>query len=86
LKQEPYRSQLLGDTMTVEIFDPDSAPLTRFVIEIYNSHDGYMPNWWLEIPPDDQAYDVHELNALSEALGDAQSAVANLYDMLVKQQ
>lgn len=35
--------------MDLELFDEDQEPVVRLVLEIYDTDDDFIPNWWLEI-------------------------------------
>lgn len=35
--------------MSVELFDQDSDPVLKMILEIYNTENDFIPNWWLEI-------------------------------------
>jgi hypothetical protein len=35
--------------MSVELFDQDADPTLKVVLEIYDTDDDFIPNWWLEV-------------------------------------
>jgi protein-tyrosine phosphatase len=68
--------------MAVEIFDSENAPVTKLFVEIYRHHEGYIPNWHLEIP-DHPEYDIEELETLIDYLRDIKDSLEKLYDMVM---
>lgn len=38
--------------MDLELFDENQEPIIKLVLEIYDTEDDFIPNWWLEMLED----------------------------------
>lgn len=45
--------------MSIELFDENSDPTVKLVLEIYDTEEDFIPNWWLEVLPDVPATEKH---------------------------
>lgn len=45
--------------MEVELFDEESTPSLKLVLEIYDTEDDFIPNWWMEIVHDNPVTEKH---------------------------
>ena len=67
--------------MSVEMFDEDATPVLRVVLEIYDTEDDFMPNWWLEISEDTPCTEKH-LRGVLLSIPSIERQLEKLIDLL----
>lgn len=67
--------------MSVELFDQDSDPTLKVVLEIYDSENDFIPNWWLEIDKNQPVTRKH-LRGVLLSIPSIERQIEKLIDLL----
>ncbi len=67
--------------MEVELFDEDQTPLIKLVLEIYDTEEDFIPNWWMEIVNDKPVTSKH-LRGVLLSIPAIERQIEKLIDLL----
>ena len=67
--------------MEVELFDEDQTPLIKLVLEIYDTEEDFIPNWWMEIVNDKPVTRKH-LRGILLSIPAIERQIEKLIDLL----
>ena len=67
--------------MEVELFDEDQTPLIKLILEIYDTEEDFIPNWWMEILNDKPVTSKH-LRGVLLSIPAIERQIEKLIDLL----